>query len=64
MKPHRGPSLNCPSNRLGPLSFAEGRQRGRQDRAARKVYDPYRWVHAWARDFWRFEQGYAEGFYS
>lgn len=47
-----------------PLTFAEGKQRGKEDKAARKTYDPHRWVHAWARDFWRFEQGYAEGFYS
>ena len=47
-----------------PLTWAEGEQRGKEDRAARMSYDPYRWVKAWAPYFWRFEQGYVRGFYS
>lgn len=47
-----------------PLTFAEGFQRGREDRMANNSYDPQRWVYAWGRYFFRFEEGYAKGFYS
>lgn len=47
-----------------PLTIAEGRMRGMQDRKIGNSYDPFRWIKAWALNAGKFEKGYKDGFYS
>ena len=39
-----------------------GYQKGKEDKLARNCYDPYRWCHAWASDWWKYEQAYTKGY--